>query len=329
MTYFMQFDSSMKAIRPTANTRLRMPTARGDVEVHIYATKFRQIGPSLVAVPLTDDNVRVLGLDPEAHTTTSRWIIPPFPLLNTAFTKGGPFIRDGKLSDDWPGFNIEHTAVGPDKYRPGLPGFVPEELDYPLDVTKVDTTDWTIEMWTGGAGVRQAEPEERDYLLIPWTFFSVGHMDLWLEQYRCFHLGLEIPTELSPPDEDIDGQRDECTTDAGMRTSVIRLDESAGDDAGKDTMYAKVLVDSRLDKAVTKAGGDASGYFLDAVLRYWQAINTIAAGVELDPEGDGVGVTGQPDEVAVVREKLNGLPADAAQLGVLIADVESAGISID
>ena len=62
MTYFMQFDSSMKAIRPTANTRLRMPTVRGDVEVHIYATKFRQIGPSLVAVPLTDDNVRVLSL---------------------------------------------------------------------------------------------------------------------------------------------------------------------------------------------------------------------------------------------------------------------------
>ena len=49
----------------------------------------------------------------------------------------------------------------------------------------------------------------------------------------------------------------------------------------------------------------------------------------MDPEGDGVGVTGQPDEVAAVREKLNGLPADAAQLGVLIADVESAGISID
>ena len=46
MTYFMQFDSSMKAIRPTANTRLRMPTVRGDVEVQISATKFRQIGPS-------------------------------------------------------------------------------------------------------------------------------------------------------------------------------------------------------------------------------------------------------------------------------------------
>lgn len=35
ITYFMQFDKSMKAIRPSDNTRLRMPTQNGDIEVHV------------------------------------------------------------------------------------------------------------------------------------------------------------------------------------------------------------------------------------------------------------------------------------------------------
>ena len=329
MTYFMQFDPSMKAIRPTDNTRLRMPTHNGDIEAHIYYTKFRQIGPPLVAVPATDDNFRVLGLDPATHTETSRWIVPPFLLLSIAFQKGGPFIRDGKLSDDWPGFTREETAIVSGDYRPGVPGFVARELDYPLDVSEVDTTDWPIEMWVGGSAVREAEPEERNYQLVPWTYFPLGYLDLWLEQYRCFHLGLGIPTKLSPPEEDIDADRDEHTTDTGMKTTVVALDESAGDDAGKHTMYAQVLVDSDIDKAVAATQYYAHGYFLEGVLTYWQATNQVDPELELDPEGDGIGITGAPEHVRAAREKLNALPTSAEEMQALVDDIEAAGIDID
>ena len=329
MPYFMQFDSSMKAIRPTDNTRLRMPTHNGDIEAHIYFTKFHQIGPPLVAVPATDDNFRVLGLDPATHTETSRWIVPPFPLMSIAFQKGGPFIRDGKLSDDWPGFTREETAVVHGDYRPGVPGFVPTELDYPLDVEEVDTTDWTIKIWVGGQATRKAEPEERNYQLVPWTWFPLGDLDLWLEQYRCFHLGLDIPTALSYPEEDIDADRDEHTTDAGMKTTVVPLDESAGDDAGKHTMYAQVLVDSDIDKAVAATQYYAHGYFLEGVLKYWQHTNQVDPELELDSEGDGIGITGQPEHVRTAREKLNTLPTSAEDMQALVDDIEAAGIDLD
>ena len=42
MTYFMQFDESMKAIRPSDNTRLCMPTHGGDLEVHVYEANHRR-----------------------------------------------------------------------------------------------------------------------------------------------------------------------------------------------------------------------------------------------------------------------------------------------
>lgn len=329
MTYLMQLDPSMKAIRATDNTKLRMPTYNGNIEAHIYFKKFRQIAPPLVAVPATDDNFRVLGLDPTTHTETSRWIVPPFPLLPTAFQKGGPFIRDGKLSDDWPGFTPEETAVVHGDYRPGLPGFVPRELSYPLDVTDVDTSDWTIKMWVSGQATRPAEPEERNNLLVPWTYFSIGHLDLWLEQYRCFHLGLDIPTELSRPDTETESDRDEHTTDSGMKTTVVALDESAGDDAGKHTMYAQVLVDSDIDKAVAATQYYAHGYFLEGVLKYWQATNQVDPELELDSEGDGIGITGQPGHVRTAREKLNALPTTAEKMRALVDDIEAAGIDLD
>ena len=106
MTYFMQFDESMKAIRPSDNTRLRMPTHNGDLEVHVYEAKHRSGGASLAAVPRTPENLAVLGLRAEVGQP-SDWIIPPFPLLTSAFRKGGPFIRDGKV-ESVPGLSLIH-----------------------------------------------------------------------------------------------------------------------------------------------------------------------------------------------------------------------------
>ena len=328
MTYFMQFDPSMKAIRPTDDTRLRMPTPSGDLEVGLYRAKFQE-GGVLIGVRRTPENLAVLGLDPNtgAGSENSEWIVPPFKILSNAFAKGGPFIRDGKL--DHTGFDPDSTVTNYGRYTPGIPGFVPSESDYALDVTDVDRSDWTMFVWLGGQAARLAGPEERSLPIVSRNLFSLGHLDLWLEQYRCFHLGLNIPTEFSPPDTDIDHDCDEHTTDSGMKTTVIALDESAGDDAGKSTMYAKVLVDSELDKAVATTEYEANGYFLEGLLKYWQTTGQADPELELDPEADGIGILGQPDHVRTAREKLNTLPTTAEEMQALVADIKAAGIDID
>ena len=94
-------------------------------------------------------------------------------------------------------------------------------------------------------------------------------------------------------------------------------------------MYAQVLVDSEVDKAVTATQYYAHGYFLEGVLKYWQTTNEVAEELGLDPEGDGIGITGQPDHVRTAREKLNALPTTAEQMQALVDDIEEAGIDLD
>lgn len=328
MTYFMQFDPSMKAIRPTDDTRLRMPTPSGDLEVGLYRARFQE-GGVLIGVRRTPENLAVLGLDPDAgaESENSEWIVPPFKILSNAFAKGGPFIRDGKL--DQAGFDPDSTVTFNGRYTPGIPGFVPDETDYPLDVTDVDRSEWPMYVWLRGQAVRHAEPDERSLPIVSRNLFSLGSLDKWLEQYRCFHLGLDIPTKVSRPETDIDHDRDEHTTDSGMKTTVIALDDSAGDDAGKSTMYAKVLVDSELDKAVATTEYEANGYFLEGLLKYWQTTGQADSELELDPEGDGIGILGQPEHIRTSREKLNALPTTAEDMQALVADIEAAGIDLD
>ena len=161
MTYFMQFDESMKAIRPSDNTRLRMPTRGGDLEVHVYEAEHRIGGVCLAAVPRTPENLAVLGLGADVGQP-SEWIIPPFPLLKSAFRKGGPFIRDGKIESVPGDFDPAKVAVGGEEYRPGPPAYIPTDLkdEIPLDVDSVDTTNWRIRRWVGGQATRSATDEE-------------------------------------------------------------------------------------------------------------------------------------------------------------------------
>ncbi|MGJ4071468.1 hypothetical protein ACN4DJ_10100 [Corynebacterium macclintockiae] len=96
----MTFDESMKAIRVSDNTILSMPTSHGAVEVQVHKSKYRDQAASLTSVPHNSQNLAALGL-PSVQTPSgihSEWIIPPFALLKSVFTKGGPFVRLGNLT---------------------------------------------------------------------------------------------------------------------------------------------------------------------------------------------------------------------------------------
>ena len=203
MTYFMTYSESMKAICPSDNLRLRMPTKQGtNIEVHIYQAVFRGSTSSLVAVPANPGNLAALGLDAD-HDEPRPWIIPPFSLLGRAFSKGGPFIPDGKLSRV--PIDLAKTAVldGHEVFRPDRGCFIPQHqadiLPWEAVYRPVDRSEWTIEIWVETVVKRPATDEERNYLLVPWADFGPGYLDLWLEQYRCCHQGLPIPTELREP----------------------------------------------------------------------------------------------------------------------------------
>ncbi|MGV0432840.1 hypothetical protein [Corynebacterium sp. 20_84] len=330
MTYFMLFDESMKAIRPSDNTRLRMPTRGGDLEVHVYEAKHRSGGACLVAVPRTAENLAVLGLGADVGQS-SEWIVPPFPLLKSAVRKGGPFIREGKVESVPGDFDPAKVAVGGDEYRPGLPGFVPTELkdEIPLDVDSVDTANWRIRRWVTGSATRAATDEERTYQLIPWDLFSIGFLDLWLEQYRCYHLGVDIPTELSPPDENIDHDAQESESASGLKMRRVELDASAGELEGQHSVYIQVVVGSDLDKAVAATGHEANGYFLEGLAGYFKSTAQIDGSVQFDPEGEGIGFYGDPKHVEKVQTVFGEIAEAPAEMAGLVEKAEAVGIEFD
>lgn len=134
-----------------------------------------------------------------------------------------------------------------------------------------------------------AEGADRDRLLVPWTSFAIGRLDLWLEQYRCYHLGLPVPTELSEPEEDSSfPDTDSTTTTAGLVLIPRVLDEPAGESEGKHLLRVEVATSSRIEQAVLDAGHEPNGYFLAGLAA------CVAGGVDglaPDPEGDGDGVS--------------------------------------
>lgn len=330
MTYFMEFDESMKAIRPSDNTRLRMPTRGCDLEVHVYEAKHRSGGACLVAVPRTPENLAVLGFGADVGSG-SDWIVPPFPLLKNAFRKGGPFIRDGKVESVPGDFDPAKVAVGGDEYRPGLPGFVPTELkdEIPLDVDSVDTSNWSIRIWVGGMATRRATVEERNYQLVPWVLYPIGFLDLWLEQYRCYHLGVDVPTELSRPDEDIDHGVQESESASGLKMRRVELDASAGELEGQHTVYIQVVVDSELDKAVAATGHEANGYFLEGLAEYFKSTGQIDGSVQFYPEGEGIDIYGDPKHVEKVQAVFGEIAEAPAEMAELVEKAEAAGVEFD
>ena len=333
MTYFMTFSESMKAIRPSDGLRLRMPTKQGaDIEVHLYQSKFRYGASCLAAVPTTPANLAALGLGAD-HEDPHPWIVPPFGMMRSAFQKGGPFIRDGKL-DSIP-IDLDKIAVlsGVEAFRPDLGCFVPRRLSdtiaWGTTHPPADRSEWTIKMWVTTVVTRPATEEERNYLLVPWTDFGLGRLDLWLEQYRCWHKGLPIPTELSPPDEDTN-YSDTTTHDTttGLTATVTVLDESAGDDEGKHQLVLECAVGSTLDAHVNTLGYEANGYFLEALAVLWARTHTVTD-VWLDPSADRIMILGDPEQITALTDYFLDLGRNFPHLDEAVARAVDAGIELD
>lgn len=172
-----------------------------------------------------------------------------------------------------------------------------------------------------------AEGADRDRLLVPWTSFAIGYLDLWLEQYRCYHLGLPVPTELSEPEEDSSfPDTDSTTTTAGLVLIPRVLDEPAGESEGKHLLRVEVATSSRIEQAVWDAGHEPNGYFLAGLAAY------VAGGVDglaPDPEGDGVSFLGGEEDLAKLREQLVAATSDVDQLAALIRRAEAEGFDFD
>ena len=197
------------------------------------------------------------------------------------------------------------------------------------DADSVDTTNWSIEKWIGGSGVRDATDEERNYQLIPWAFCPIGFLDLWLEQYRCYHLGLEIPVELSRPDEDIDNDAQESESASGLKMRLVELDASAGELEGQHSVYIQVVVGSELDKAVAATGHEANGYFLEGLAEYFKSTAQIDGSEQFDPEGEGIGIYGDPKHVEKVQAVFGDVVGVPAEMAGLVEKAEAAGVEFD
>ena len=154
-------------------------------------------------------------------------------------------------------------------------------------------------------------------------------MDLWLEQYRCYHLGVDIPTELSPPDEDIDYDAQESESASGLKMRRVELDASAGELEGQHSVYIQVLVGSELEKAIAATGHEANGYCLEGLAEYFKSTGQIGGGVQFDPEGQGVGIYGEPEQVEKVRAVFGEIAEAPGEIADLVEKVEAAGVEFD
>ena len=176
---------------------------------------------------------------------------------------------------------------------------------------------------------RRATVEERDYQLVPWVLYPIGFLDLWLEQYRCYHLGVDIPTELSRPDEDIDHGAQEFESASGLKMRRVELDASAGELEGQHSVYIQVVVGSELDKAVAATGHEANGYFLEGLAEYFKSTAQIDGSEQFDPEGEGIGIYGDPKHVEKVQAVFGDVVGVPAEMAGLVEKAEAAGVEFD
>lgn len=98
---------------------------------------------------------------------------------------------------------------------------------------------------------------------------------------------------------------------------------------GQLTVYVRVIVDSELDKAIGSSGHEANGYFLEGLARYRQSADRIDSSLQLDPEGDGIGIYGEPAHIDKGQATFTKVAESPAEITKLINQAEKAGIEFD
>lgn len=208
MSYQIIFSKEHKSIRRADNLHLGLKTTNGYLDSYLLRKQYHTGFGFLIGIPLSSHNVSILQLEQSQKANQllaagEEWIIPPFCLQHIFLGKEGAFKRIGKLQNKEVQFDPDNTAIlgGRVKYDPPTRQFVPQTTpDRSPPRTQKDRTVrsvWPIEMFISGMAVREASAEERALPLVPWTVFSLGNLDLWLEQFRCWCLDLTIPTEVA------------------------------------------------------------------------------------------------------------------------------------
>lgn len=212
MSYQIILKPDSAAIRRSDNLHLGLGLKGGLLDSYLLRKNYLAGFGSLIGIPLTSNNLSILGVE---DTTKAKqlvrekqeWIIPPFCLQNNFFRKGGPFTRIQKITRTDHTFDPENTAIlsETEDYSPYILNFVPRrklEIVTPnTDYSSLDRSDWRIKMHESKATVREPTLAERSLPLVPWTVFGLGDPDLWIEQFRCYCLGLPIPTDVKGADD--------------------------------------------------------------------------------------------------------------------------------
>lgn len=109
----------------------------------------------------------------------------------------------------------------------------------------------------------------------------------------------------------------------------VELDASTGELEGQHSVYVQVLVDSELDQAIADTGHEANGYFLEGLARYLQSADRIDSSLQLDPEGEGIGIYGEPAHVDKAQAAFRSIAERPSEIAGLVEQAESAGIEFD
>ena len=89
------------------------------------------------------------------------------------------------------------------------------------------------------------------------------------------------------------------------------------------------MVGSDLDKAVAATGHEASGYFLEGLGEYFRSTGQIDGSVQFDPEGQGIGICGDPKHVEKVQTVFGETAEAPAEMAGLVEKAEAASVECD
>ena len=76
-------------------------------------------------------------------------------------------------------------------------------------------------------------------------------------------------------------------------------------------------------------GHEANGYFLEGLGEYFMSTGQIDGSVEFDPEGEGIGIYGDPKHVEKVQAVFGEIAEVPAEIAGLVEKAEAAGVEFD
>lgn len=295
MSYLLESDPQNKAIPVKAPITLYLHLERGRLSVLRHQHGYLKQPCSLISIPKTKQNLKALGIQGAKHETDQAqdWIVPPFKINNTVFSKGSAFTYFPNEStdkiDDLSNATVE--LAEDEQFRPDLGLFIPTILHSNIPENcpprEIDRTDWNLKKWIGGQSYEQARSNERNLIAVPWDIVGLSQLDLWLEQYRCWELNLPVPKIPRPIKNLKIASASPNQTPQGLTIQHQAFDESHGALDGEHELRLEIVEGSEIDRIIAKHGFTANGFFLDGILKLISQDESDPLVWKSSPDGQG------------------------------------------